>query len=130
MKATTFINGAMSKRYGFEAINAFDFCYGMRGTYEFPLNIQLATDIKMYSRRGYNEPSMNTNDLVWDASVAHTFLKGRMTAKRVGFDILGQLSNKRYNVNAQGVTETWNSSICRYAMLSLSYKINVMPKKK
>ena len=51
-------------------------------------------------------------------------------AKLQGFDILRQLSTTSYAVNAQGRTETWHNSIPRYAMLSLSWRFNVNPKKK
>ena len=40
---------------------------------------QNATDLKQYSRRGYGDKSMNTDDLVWNASLARSFCKGRLT---------------------------------------------------
>lgn len=111
-------------------INAFDFSYGLSGQYIFPWKIQLATDLKMYSRRGYEEPSMNTNELVWNTSVSRPFLKGKLIVKVDAFDILNQLSCTRYVVNGQGRTETWQLCMPRYAMLKISYKFNKMPKNK
>lgn len=111
-------------------VNAFDFSYGLSGQYTFPWKIQLATDLKMYSRRGYEEPSMNTNELVWNASVSRPFLKGKLIVKVDAFDILNQLSSTRYVVNGQGRTETWQLSMPRYAMLKVVYKFNKNPKKK
>jgi hypothetical protein len=83
----------------------------------------------MFSRRGYSDSSMNTDDLVWNASLSRSFMKGKLTARLEGFDILGQLSNTRFSVNAQGRTEQWRNSLSSYAMLHLIYKFSVMPKK-
>lgn len=111
-------------------ISAFDFSYGISGQYTFPWKIQLATDLKMYSRRGYEEPSMNTDELVWNASVSRPFLKGKLVVRIDGFDILNQLSSTRYIVNGQGRTETWQLCMSRYAMLRVAYKFNKNPKNK
>ena len=115
----------------FETINAWDYNYGLLAKYTIPLlKIDLATDIKMFSRRGYNSQMMNTDDLVWNASLSRSFLKGKLTAKVMAFDILHQLSSTQYSVNAQGRTETWRNCIPRYAMLTLAYKFQKMPKNK
>ncbi len=115
----------------FETINAWDYNYGLLAKYTIPLlKLDVATDMKMFSRRGYNSNLMNTDDLVWNASIARSFLKGKMTAKIMAFDILHQLSSTQYSVNAQGRTETWRNCIPRYAMLTLAYKFQKMPKKK
>lgn len=111
-------------------INAFDFSYGISGQYTFPWKIQLATDLKMYNRRGYEESSMNTDELVWNASLSRPFLKGKLLVKVDAFDILGQLSNTRYTVNGQGRTETWQLCMPRYAMLRVSYRFNSNLKRK
>lgn len=118
------------EQVNYNNINAFDFSYGLSGQYTFPWKIQLATDLKMYSRRGYEESSMNTNELVWNASVSRPFLKGKLVVKVDAFDILGQLSNTRYTVNGQGRTETWQLMMPRYAMLRVSYRFNSNLKRK
>jgi len=46
------------------------------------------------------------------------------------YDILGQISNHTYRVDAQGRTETWTNTIPRYAMLSISWRFNKNPKKR
>lgn len=123
-------NVAIRERNDINNINAFDFSYGLSGQYTFPWKIQLATDLKMYSRRGYEEPSMNTNELVWNASVSRPFLKGKLIVKVDGFDILNQLSNTRYVVNGQGRTEICQLSMPRFAMLRVAYRFNKSPKNK
>ena len=46
-----------------------------------------------------------------------------------GFDMLNQLSNVNYSVNAQGRTITYSNVLPRYAMLHVQYRINIQPKK-
>ena len=119
-----------SDRQDFERISAFDFNYGARLMYVIPVvKLSLATDIKMFSRRGYNSDMMNTDDLVWNAELSRSLLKEKLTLKLTAFDLLHQLSNKQYNVNAQGRTETWNNCIPRYLMLTCALKLSKMPKK-
>lgn len=119
-----------SNRANFETLNTYDFDYGVTLSCRLPLDITLATDLRQYSRRGYGEHSMNTNDLVWNASLSRSFAKGRWVLKADVFDLLHQLSNTTYTVNAQGRTEVWQNTIPSYGMLHLSYKFNKMPKGK
>ncbi|WP_308267048.1 outer membrane beta-barrel protein, partial [Prevotella sp.] len=119
-----------SNRDNFQTLNAYDYNYGMTLSYKLPLGIQLATDLKQYSRRGYGDSSMNTDDLVWNASLARSFCKGRLTLTAEGFDILHQLSNTTCTVNAQGRTEVWRNTIPNYVMMHVAYKLTKMPKKK
>ena len=119
-----------SNRDNFQTLNAYDYNYGMTLSYKLPLGIQLASDLKQYSRRGYGDSSMNTDDLVWNASLARSFCKGRLTLTAEGFDILHQLSNTTYTVNAQGRTEVWRNTIPNYVMMHVAYKLTKMPKKK
>lgn len=119
-----------SDRDNFTTINACDFEYGGTISCRLPLGISLATDIKEYCRRGYSEKSMNTSDLVWNASLTRSFCKGSLTLKAEAFDILGQLSNTQYDINAQTKNETWRNTIPSYAMMHLTYKFSKTPKKK
>jgi len=120
-----------SKSESFTDIDVCDFQYGTTLQYTVPLiKLNIATDLTMYSRQGYESAMMNTNDLVWNAQLSRTMLKGRLTAKLTAYDILHELSNKRYSVNAQGRTETWYNSVPRYVMFSLAYRLHVKPKKK
>ena len=120
-----------SDRENFERISAFDFNYGARLMYTIPwVRLSIATDIKMFSRRGYNSDMMNTDDLVWNAELSRSLLKEKLTLKLTAFDLLRQLSNKQYNVDAQGRTETWNNCIPRYVMLTCAYKLTKKPKMK
>ena len=48
----------------------------------------------MSSRRGYSSASMNTNELIWNAQISQSFLKGRAATISLQFyDILHNQSN-------------------------------------
>lgn len=119
-----------SERVGFEKIKASDYNIGLNAQIVLPWELQLTTDMTMFARRGYQQTEMNTTDWIWNVQLARTFLKGHLTAKLQGFDLLQQLSNTRYVINSQGRTESWNNGIPRYVMLSLAWKFNINPKKK
>lgn len=118
---------AESPRTDFQTINTADVDYGVNATVELPLRLKLSTDLTLYSRYGYSDRSMNTNNLVWNARLERTF--GKFTIIADGFDLLGNLSNVRKMVNAQGRTETWYNTVPRYAMLHVIYKLHFKPKR-
>ena len=115
----------------FETLNAFDYRYGLSARYTIPrLNTTLSADGNMYSRRGYGSSELNTDDFVLNASISQSFFKGKLIARIEAFDLLHQLSNTQYTVNAQGRTETWYRSLPHYVMVHLVYHWNKNPKKK
>ena len=119
------------KMYDFETLNATDFQYGLSARYTLPrLNTTLSADGNMYSRRGYGSSELNTDDFVLNASISYPFFKGKLIARIEAFDLLHQLSNTQYTVNAQGRTETWYRSLPHYVMAHLVYHWNKNPKKK
>ncbi len=119
------------KMQDFETLNATDFQYGLSARYTIPrLNTTLSADGNMYSRRGYGSSELNTDDFVLNASISQPFFKGKLIARIEAFDLLHQLSNTQYTVNAQGRTETWYRSLPHYVMLHLVYHWNKNPKKK
>ena len=119
------------KMYDFETLNAFDYRYDLSARYTIPrLNTTLSADGNMYSRRGYGSSELNTDDFVLNASISQPFFKGKLIARIEAFDLLHQLSNTQYSVNAQGRTETWYRSLPHYVMAHLVYHWNKNPKKK
>ena len=121
----------------FSTLNALDFQYGIEARYTTPAlsgtkvgGLTLAADAMMYSRRGYGSALMNTNDFVLNASVSQPFFKGKLIARIEAFDLLHQLSNTQYTVNAQGRTETYYRSLPHYVMFHAVWHFNKNPKKK
>ena len=119
-----------SGRKDFDNLTLYDFNYGLTALLQFPLDIQLSTDLTMYSRRGYANRSANTNDLVWNARLSKRFAKQRLTVTVDGFDLLGKLSNISQLLNSQGRTESYYNALPRYVMFHVIYRFAKQPKKK
>ena len=84
-----------------------------------------------YCRRGYAEKAMNTTDWVWNLTLSKALGKSKQwVVKAIGFDILHQLPNTQRSVNAQGRTEIRYNTVSSYALLSLTYRLDIKPKKK
>ena len=128
-KARCTWNYLTSGRENFTTLNTYDYSYGLTAQAKLPWDLQFNTDLTLYSRRGYGESSMNTDDIVWNATLSKRFFKKRMTLSLDGFDILGQLSNITQTLNGQGRYETWRNVIPSYAMLRLTYNLNIKPSK-
>ena len=114
---------------GEQPTDVWDFNYGLSGTYKLPWNFTIDTDLVMNSRRGYTDAEMNDNRLYWDATLTKSFKQGKWVMKLRGYDLLGQVTSLRYNINAQGRTETWTNTLRRYALLTISYRFTQKPKK-
>ncbi len=119
-----------SDRKDFTPFHATTLNYGVTGVFKLPANFGLSTDLTCYTRRGYADNALNTTDVVWNARLSYTAFKGRWVFMLDGFDILNQLSNVTYGVNAQARTVTYTNVLPRYAMLHVQYRFNIQPKKR
>jgi len=118
-----------SDRQDFEDFSAFTCRTSLAAILKLPWKLDLSTDLTLYSRTGYADDALNTNDLVWNARLTRPFLKGKFLVMLDGFDILGQLSNVTRTMNAQGRTETYTNVMPRYALLHVVYRLSKQPKK-
>ena len=130
VKARCTWNHLSSGRENFTTLNTYDYNYGLIAQAKLPWDLQFNTDLTLYSRRGYGESGMNTDDIVWNATLSKKLLKKRVTLSLDGFDILGQLSNVTQTLNGQGRYETWRNVIPSYAMLRLTYNLDIKPAKR
>lgn len=130
LKAGTNWIQAHSTRKDFINVSAVDYNYGLIASLELPWKFKLSTDFVLYSRRGYDDSSMNTNDFVWNARLSYPLLNGKVLLMADGFDILNQLSNIQRTLNAQGRSEVQTNVIPHYVLFHAVYRFNVMPKKK
>ena len=119
-----------SDRIDFQNFNAFTCRTTLSAILKLPWKLDLSTDLSLYSRTGYADPLLNTNDLVWNARLTRPFLKGKLLVMLDGFDILGQLNNVTRTLNAQGRTETFTNVMPRYALLHIVWRFNKQPVKK
>ena len=114
---------------GQQPTDVWDISYGLNGNYQLPWGFSVDTDLTMHSRRGYADSEMNDNRLYWDASLTKSFHQGQWLIKLHGYDLLGQVSSLRYDINSQGRTETWTNSMHRYALVTVAYRFSQKPKK-
>lgn len=121
-------NRSTSGQAGFQRINAFDYGLRANASVELPRNIRLSSELRTVSRRRYNLSSMNTDEVIWNASLAKSFGE-HITVSLEGFDLLNQLKSTLYYVDAQARTETFTNNLRRYAMFHFVYRFSVQPKR-
>ncbi len=124
------INRYESKLKEFNSFNAATLKYGAQAVISLPANLQISTDFTIYMRRGYSDPDLNTNNYVWNGRLSYNMPKAGLTFMLDGFDLLHDLSNVQYRVNAQARTETYRNVIPRYVLFHVQWKFNKQPKKK
>ena len=106
--------------------NTYDFSYGAELEWTAPWGTSLSTDIGMSSRRGYSQREMNTNELLWNAQVSHSFLKGHaLTIMLEVNDILGQQTNVSRTIDALMRTDSRYNAIYQYGMIRAIYKFSI-----
>lgn len=110
--------------------NTWGFNTGVNAVATLPANFQLSADLTMYNRRGFTDEALNTNNFVLNARLSKSILKGSMILMLDGYDILHDLSNVSYTVNAQGRTETYRTVLPRYFMLHVQWRFNHTPKQR
>ena len=122
-------NRAASDREGFETQRVWDFHYGPTIKATLPWQMELSSDLSIYSRRGYDDSGANTNDVVWNARLSKSLPKLGLTFIIDGFDMLHQLSNRSVTMNAQGRTEVWRNVLPNYVLFHVTYHLSKKPKK-
>lgn len=107
-------------------MDTWQFAYGGTVSLYMPWGMSLSTDMHENSRRGYNDASMNTNELVWNAQLSQSFLKSKaLTVSLQYYDILRNQSNFSRTINAMQRSDTQYNSINSYAMVHVIYRLNV-----
>lgn len=115
------VNHTVSRTGDFDPYTLTNFRYGVRGLVRLPWNIEISTNLRMYSWRGYSEPSQNTDRLIWNATISKSILKGALRFALEGYDMLCQSRNLTSNVTASYRQETRFRHIPNYFMFSISY---------
>ena len=107
-------------------LDTWEFRYGGQILLRLPSGFEISTNMREHSRRGYNDPSMNTNELIWNGQISKSFLKSKTLVVALNFyDVLRQQSNFEQWVSATGRGETRYNSINSYAMLHVRYRLNM-----
>ena len=107
-------------------LTTWNFSYGTNTRITFPWGTNLSTDFHVFSKRGYSDQTLNTNELIWNAQLSHSFLRGKkLTVMLQWYDILNEQSTFSRTVNANGWTDREVNAITSYAMLHVSYRLNL-----
>ncbi len=130
------VNGGFNYQHARNAIqesanlDTWSYNYGGNFNINTPFGLSFSTDISQQSRRGYEDANMNTNELIWNAQISHSFLKGRAATVSVQwFDILKERSSISRNISATMRSDSWSNAIHSYLMVHFIYKLNLLGNK-
>ncbi len=111
-------------------LDTWQFSYGFNTNVTLPWGTRIATDLNMNSRRGYNDASLNTNELLWNAQLSQSFLTGKpLTVSLQFYDLLHQQSNFSRTINAMQRSDVEYNAVTNYAMLHVIYRMNLFGSK-
>lgn len=126
------VNGRLDYSHSKNNTNSFanqdtyNFSYGAEVEWTMPWGMSLNTDIGMSSRRGYAQSEMNTNELLWNAQLAQSFMRGNaLTIMLEWNDILSQQTNISRNISALMRSDSRYNAIYSYGMLRVIYKFSI-----
>ena len=126
------LNGSLNYTYARNQLqpesnlDTWQFSYGFSTNVQAPWGMAIATDLSMNSRRGFNDASMNTNELIWNVQLSQSFLRSKaLTVSLQFYDLLQQKSNITRTINSMMRSDTEYNSVNNYIMLHAIYKINL-----
>lgn len=107
-------------------LDTWQYTYGATLGINAPWGTAISTNMNMQSRRGYADASMNTNELIWNAQLSQSFLRGNaLTVSLQFYDILHQQSTVSSILNAMQRSDTEYNAITNYAMLHVIFRTNI-----
>ena len=107
-------------------LDTWQFSYGGMIGITAPWGTALTTNLNMQSRRGYADNSMNTNELIWNAQLSQSFLRGKpLTISLQLYDILHQQSTITSSLTATMRSDTEYNAITSYGMVHVIYRLNL-----
>ena len=87
--------------------------------------MSVSTNISNQGRRGYRDSSMNRDELIWNAQLSQTFLRGNATVSLEAYDILKRQSNITRSLTANGRSVYEYNGVNSYFMLRFIYRLNI-----
>lgn len=106
----------------------YTYSYGANTSITLPWSMTIVTNLTNQSRRGYTDSSMNRDELIWNAQLSQTFLKGSATVSFEMYDILHQQSNITRSLTSSGRSVYQYNGVNSYCMLHLIYRFNFFGK--
>ena len=107
-------------------LTTWNFSYGGNTKITFPWGTNLSTDFHVFSKRGYSDETLNTDEMIWNMQLSQSFLRGKpLTIMLQWYDILHEQTTFSRTVNANGWRDQEVNAITSYAMLHVSYRLNL-----
>lgn len=113
---------------GFNDFSSWTNQYGAATTIQLPADWSITSDLTMTTRRGFCDARLNTSEWVWNARLSKSIMNGSMTFAVDAYDLLHQLSNITYTVNAQARTEVRSNVVPAYVLFHMQFRFNHNPK--
>lgn len=129
------VNGSLEYNWERSKLNPdnnqqpYTFSYGASTNVTLPWKMTLSTNVTNQCRRGNSDPNLNRDELIWNAQVAQSLLKGAATVSFEMYDILKEQSNISRSLSAQRRSVTEYNSINSYCMLHFIYRLNIFGSK-
>ena len=129
------LNGSLNYTFEKDKLNPknnqepYTFSYGGNLQFYTPWKMTVSTNMTNQARRGYTDPSMNRNELIWNAQVAQSFLKGALTLSFEWNDILREQSNITRSMTKDGTSVYTYNGVNSYGMIRAIYRLNIFGSK-
>ena len=129
------INGSINYTFEKDKLNPinnqepYTFSYGGNLQVFAPWGTTVTSYITNQARRGYSDASMNKNELIWNAQVAQSFLKGSLTLSLEWNDILREQSNITRSLTSSGRSVYTYNGVNSYGMVRVIYRLNIFGSK-
>ena len=129
------VNGSLSYTFEKDKLNPqnnqepYNFSYGGNLQFYTPWKMTITTNMTNQARRGYSDSSMNRNELIWNAQIAQSFLKGALTLSFEWNDILKEQSNITRSLTANGRSVYTYNGVNSYGMIRAIYRLNIFGSK-
>ena len=129
------LNGSLNYTFEKDKLNPennqepYTFSYGGNVQIYAPWGTTISTNMTNQARRGYSDTSMNRNELIWNAQVAQSFLKGALTLSFEWNDILREQSNITRSLTSSGRSVYTYNGVNSYGMVRVIYRLNIFGSK-
>ena len=129
------LNGSINYTFEKDKLNPqnnqepYTFSYGGNIQINAPWGTSISTNITNQARRGYSDANMNKNELLWNAQVAQSFLKGALTLSFEWNDILKEQSNITRSLTSSGRSVYTYNGVNSYGMIRAIYRFNIFGSK-
>lgn len=107
----------------------YDLAYTLKAHYQMPWKMGLETSLTILTHYGYGDKMMNKHNVVWNAALSQPLFRNKFTLRLEAFDLLHEIRNYQRLFKGNTWTETTKNCLQNYFMLTLSYRLNIKPKK-